>query len=271
MRRRMRKWWILGVLAVLLLGTVLGVGVVHSRGPSFRFSNLADDTSRQQVRSLLGQAKIPEEDTNAFFGLVDTFYRVPYEGIVESGWEKAAVRSFFYDEEAAFDHYEKSDCTIVCRTAAYFLTRSSITFGSTALPPAEEKDPKSRQYLVDDTDRLQYDRLFASIPADTAETSEQVWDALKTYWTDAGISFREGTAQLVTVYALTGDEIQNLHAATALYEEDGVWLLEKNDPLYPFQFSHFEREQDMMTYLQRRAAEVDCAVITRGGACIWEK
>lgn len=271
MRRWTRKWWILGVLAVLLLGAAFWAGVVYSRGPSFRYSNLADDASRQQAQSLLSQAEVPCGDADAFFELVDAFYRVPYEGIVESGWKKAAVRSFSYDDQAAFEHYDQSDCSIVCRTAAYLLTRSSITFGGTDLPPAEEKDPKSRTYLTDDTDRLQYDRLFASVPAGAAETSEQVWDALKTYWTEAGISFREGMDQLVTVYALTGNEIQNLHAAVALYGEDGVWLLEKYDPLYPFQFSHFEQEQDMIAYLQRRAAEVDCAVITRGGACLWEK
>ncbi len=271
MRQRMCKWWILGVLAALLLGAATWVGVVHSRGPSFQYSNLVDDASRQQAQSLLSQAEVPSGDTDAFFELVDAFYRVPYEGIVESGWKKTAVRSFAYDDEAAFAHNDQSDCSIVCRTAAYLLTRSGITFGGTDLPPAEEKDPKSRQFLENDTDRLQYDRLFASIPAGAAETSEQVWDTLKTYWTDAGISFREETAQLVTVYALTGNEIQNLHAAAALYGEDGVWLLEKYDPLYPFQFSHFEQERDMIDYLQRRAAEVDCAVITRGGACLWEK
>lgn len=271
MRRWIRKWWLPGVAAILLLGASFWAGYVSSRGPSFQYSNLVDETTQQQARSLLAQAKVPGEAVDDFFDLVDQFYRVPYEGILQSGWAKTSVRTFSYDDEAAFEHYDKSDCSIVCRTAAYLLTRHAVVFGSTGSSPVEEKDPMSRQYLADDGDRMRYDQLFASLPAGGAETSEAVWGRLEAYWEHAGIRFRDGTAQLVNVYGMTGDEIQNLHAAVALYGEAGVWLLEKYDPLYPFQFSHFERERDMVTYLQRRTGEVECAVITLGGECLWAK
>ena len=268
--RKLRRWWPLGIAAVLLLGGSLWAGIAYSRGPAFRYSNLADAASQKQARSLLQQAGVPNDDADAFFELVDAFYRVPYEGILQSGWDKASVRTFSYDDEAAFDHYDKSGCSIVCRTAAFVLTRDSLLFGDTDLPMAAELDPGSRMYLADAGDRLHYDRLFALQPADGAETSEDVWETLRTYWDDADIGFGDGMAQLVNVYGLTGDKIQNLHAAVALYGEDGVWLLEKYDPLYPFQFSHFERQADMLTYLRQRAAEVDCAVITQGGECLWK-
>lgn len=270
MRRRMRKWWLLGIMLAVLLGAAFWAGLLYSRGVSFRYSNLVDNVSQQQARSLLAQAKVPEDDTDAFFALVDEFYRVPYEGLVASGWKKTTVRKASYDEGAAFAHFDESNCSILCRQAAFLLTRYGITFGDTSLPPAAEKD-QSSQFLPEPLEQQHYNRLFSNLPADGAVTSEEIWEVLNGYWKEANVDFRGDAAQLVGVYGLTGDKIQNLHAAVALYGEDGVWLLEKYDPLYPFQFSHFEREQDMVTYLKRRAAEVDCAVIVRGGECLWAK
>lgn len=270
MRRWLRKWWILGIAAVFLVGGSLWAGHHFSRGASFRYSNLVDETSQQQARSLLEQANVPTEDADLFFQLVDAFYDVPYEGIPQSGWEKAFTGTFAYDDDAAIEHYSKSDNRVVCRTAAFLLTRYGIPFGETDLPPAEMKD-QCAAYFTDRSEQLRYNRLFASLPAGTAETSEQVWDTLKAYWREAAVTFREGTAQLINVYGLTGDEIQNFHAAVALYGEDSVWLLEKYDPIYPYQLSHFEQEQDMIAYLQHRVDAVDCAVITRGGVCLWKK
>lgn len=269
-RKRMRKWWPFGLALLLLLGAALWAGFVFSRGPTFRYSNLVDEAAQMQARSLLTQGRIPTEDMDDFFELVRDFYSVPYKGVVESGWKKVSTRSFSYGEKAAFDHFNQTNNAVTCRTAAFLLMRDRLMFGSDDLPPAEEKD-QTQAYLPEPEDRMHYNLLFAALPSGTAETSEEVWDALAAYWEKADIGFRSGTAQLVTVYGMTGDTIQNFHAAVALYGEDGVWLLEKYDPLYPFQFSHFEQEQDMVTYLQRRAAEVDCAVITRGGECLWQK
>ena len=93
--------------------------------------------------------------------------------------------------------------------------------------------------------------------------------AVSDYWSEAGIDFSGGVkAKLLTVYGSDGGEIQNSHTAVTVSSGEEIWLLEEYGPLYPYQFSRFTGEAQLIRYLRRRVLGCPYAAVFQGVECL---
>lgn len=259
--------------ALLALCLIICVCIFFTRN-TFTYTNLVAVSDRDLARSLLDGAGIARENTDLMLELVDEFYSVPYPGIADGGFRRGCIPFFSYGNGDAARHLDmQPDNSLTCRMAAFILLKDSIGFPDTSerKPGLEEKDPKSRAKLTDSADLLHYDLLFSNLKY-PVHSSDELSAAVTEYWEASGIVFPQNAgANIVTAYGATGETIQNFHAAVVIYSGDEIWLLEKYDPIYPYQLSRFTGEKQLISYMKTRVAGVKYAAVFLGGDCLWIK
>ena len=265
MRRR------IALLAVLAAAFLLIV--VYVKRNTFSYTNLVDEADRIQARVLLEEAGISRENIDGLFSLIEAFYQDPYPHLAEQGLQRALIPLFSYRDQDAFDHFDRQpDSSLTCRMAAFLLLKDSIRFPDVLPTAPEEKDPMSQRCLAAEQDRLRYNLLFANVEGQAVRSSEDLATGVSDYWSEVGIDFSGGVkAKLLTVYGSDGGEIQNFHTAVAISSGEEIWLLEKYDPLYPYQLSRFTGEAQLVCYLRRRVLGCPYAAVFQGGECLWVK
>lgn len=262
-------------LIVVIVFIAILCGYVFVSQNTFEYTNLVDNASRDYARSILEEAGISEENVGVFFQLVNEFYQGPYSNTVESGFQKALIPIFSYEETDAIRHLEvQPDNSLTCRMAAFILVQDIITFPHSIdnRSELEEKDPKSREVLSNDIDLLHYDLLFANLTNQAVHSSAEMSSALVEYWETAGIIFPSGSKiNIIMAYGSNGDLTQNFHTGVGIQSDREIWLLEKYDPIYPYQFSCFSSEKQLVNYMKLRLAESKYAAIFWGSSCLWLK
>lgn len=261
-----------GMIAALLICLLITAIYCFMKKNTFKYSNLVDNESKAKVQAMLEANGVPQENIGVLFDLCEEFYSVSYNNIVESGWKDALIQSFSYDDNDAFEHLEKQpDNTLTCRMAAFIVLKDNIFWGETNIVPVAMKDPKSRKNLTDDEDLAHYDLLFSNIENSTDTSSQDLANIVTTYWRDAGIKFENENVQLITVYGSfnTDMAIQNYHTAISIYHAGSVWLLEKYDPIFPFQLSSFSNEGQLIDYMKKRVLGAKYYAIFSNDRCIY--
>ena len=268
-KQKRRTFLIIGFVLISLLIATLSL---WARNNTFTYSNLMDNESKATAHSLLSDANIPQENIELFFTLVDEFNSVPYKGIVEQGWVKAFIPFFSYNNNNGFAHLEaqEQENMINCRSAAYILLKDHIIFNKTDVKPDRNLDNNNRLQLTEE-ENLHYDLLFAHIDNSNTDSSEALVDKVIDYWNMAGIKFPESCIRFVMAYADTENGIQNFHTGIAIYDDDCVWLLEKADPIHPYQLSCFDNQEQMIGYMKKRVSETEYAAVFSNDTCIWKK
>lgn len=250
-------------------------GYIFASQNTFEYTNLVDNASRDYARSILEEAGISQENVDVFFQLVNEFYQDPYSNIVESGFQKALIPIFTYEEADAIQHLGiQPDNSLTCRMAAFILLQDIITFPHNIENRSglEEKDPKSREVLSDDIDLLHYDLLFVNLTNQAIHSSAEMSTALVEYWETSGIIFPSGAKiNIMMAYGSNGDLTQNFHTAVVIQGDQEIWLLEKYNPIYPYQLSCFSGEKQLVNYMKLRLAESKYAAIFWGSNCLWLK
>ena len=265
--KRKRVFVVITFLIFCLLVTIVYQFV---RNNTFEYSNLVDNEGQAELQFMLETNGIPHENIETLLSLCDEFYSVPYNNVVNNGWNYALIRLFSYNANDANDHLTRQpDNSLTCRMAAFIVLKNDISFGETKIVPAHMKDPASRKNLTYDEDLLHYDLLFSNIENSTVTSTQDLADIVIGYWKNAGITFENESVRLITAYGLSGTTIQNFHTAIAIYNEDGVWLLEKYDPIYPFQFSCFSSESQLIDYMKKRVSDTKYYAIFSNDNCIY--
>lgn len=231
------------------------------------------DTESQTIaQSLLSEANISQENIDQFFTLVDEFNSVPYKGIVEQGWKKAYIPFFSYNNENGFAHLEaqEQENMINCRSAAFVLLKDHIIFNETNITPDRKLDNNNR-FQLSGEEQLHYDLLFANIENSNTDSSEVLAQKVMEYWDMAGVEFPESRIQFIMAYADTENGIQNFHTGVAIYDDNCIWMLEKADPIHPYQRSRFDNQEQLIDYMKNRVSEVEYAAIFSNDTCLLKK
>ena len=239
---------------------------------TFFYSNLADTESQIALQNLLLENGVPQESIDLLLSQINEFNSTPYRNLVETGWHKASIPFFSYKDSDGFTHLDtQPDNLINCRMTAFLAAKHSLSFGETLLTPGEEKDARSRQVLTGKADLDHYDLLYADLDSTGILSSDALIQSLTAYWQEAGISFADGPMRLIMAYGASSGVVQNFHSAVAIYEEDCIWLFEKYDPIHPYQLSRFDREEDMIAWIQKRVKGIEYAAIFSNDMCLWQR
>lgn len=271
--RKFRKRQIAFLLTfIIALCVFITSAVVIYYQNIFTYSNLADDDSQLLVQALLRDNGIPQENIDLLLSQINTFYSTPYKGITEEGWENGSIPFFSYRDKDGFAHMDtQPEIRVNCRMTAFVLLKDQVVFEETALSPAEEKDTMSRTVLTDELDLRHYDLLFSNLEDSIVDSSEAMAERVGEYWKNSGIRFMNSNVKFIMAYGSSGQLTQNFHTAVAIYGDDCVWLLEKYDPIHPYQLSRFESEEKMIRYMAKRVYDVEYAAVFSNDTCLWVK
>lgn len=232
-----------------------------------------DEADRIQARVLLEEAGISRENIDGLFSLIEAFYQDPYPHLAEQGLQRALIPLFSYRDQDAFDHFDRQpDSSLTCRMAAFLLLKDSIRFPDVLPTAPEEKDPMSQRCLAAEQDRLRYNLLFANVEGQAVRSSEDLATGVSDYWSEVGIDFfRRCKGKTFDSLWLRWRRDSELPHRCGDFLGEEIWLLEKYDPLYPYQLSRFTGEAQLVCYLRRRVLGCPYAAVFQGGECLWVK
>lgn len=259
-----------GIAAIA--GMLFAAFLIWADKNTFTYSNLADEESKAEAKAILRAHHVSQESIDLLFGLAEEYNGVPYDGLVQSGRKKAVIPFFSYDVKNGFAHLEaqERESMINCRSTAFLLLKESLRFAETEIVPDTAFDADNR-YAFAEADLEHYALLFGGLDRTHAASSDDLAEKVLAYWEAAGIVFPEGGIHLLMAYADMQNGIQNMHTGVVVYADDCVWLLEKIDPIQPYQIARFKNREQLIAYMKRNVAEAEYAAIFSNDTCLWKK
>jgi len=156
---------------------------------------------------------------------------------------------------------------VLCRSTAYYLMRDYL-YEEELIPESEwhvSKDDNkiSESWLVSDMNGIktnpnlsfsddeiaQYFSLFNPIPLPEGTHEMDMYTTIKDEWNIRGVSFREGSVSLITVWLQDMNLTAIGHAAVLAEYEEGLMLFEKTNPEYPYQATKFDSIEEVKDYM----------------------
>jgi outer membrane lipoprotein-sorting protein len=271
------KKTIVTISLLLLLGaSACGNGNSSSTSFSFEYSNMVDSNTQTFVKNLLSENGVREDNIECFFKYVNDFYN-GYEGIADNGWTTVELKDFSYSDGSAFEHWgskERSPLDLNCRFAAFILARDIVSFGNNSHGEAIAKDENLLTSFTDESTQ-NYFALFCDIDTNNEmNLTDNFLSVRKQY----DITFNEeDTIKLLCLYTRNEtSHAQVFHAAVLIEENDCYYLIEKYDPMYPYQISKFNSQDEIISYIFARCrpekvANIKDALITINNAPLVSK
>ena len=229
------------------------------------YSNLTDDASKAEVKELLLQAGVSEQQVATFFDWVDEFNaNVRSASAFQSGFQPIKESPVNYDDVTLIQPYGEDGNFIVdenCRLTSYQLFQNFIQ--TTA--PTADYDP----YLMFDIEALETEPRFEELskrknefigiynPIAVKENSslEEHIAAIQAEWKARGITITANDSiSLITMYLHDSYENKRFigHIGVSVKIDNGYMLIEKYGWNLPFQCTKFATEEDMADYLLSR-------------------
>lgn len=161
---------------------------------------------------------------------------------LEKGWKKGIIGRENYDYTKAINESKSIGKDLNCRQFVFTVLGEDMSLHLGEEPFIKKEEfQKISENFSDKTKAQLYSVLFSSI-----ENSQNSSDIIER-WEKYHIEFSE-QLQMISIWQIEEQKIINLHAALQFWEGDKVYLLEKTDPLLPYQLSCFDTEEDMLDY-----------------------
>ena len=258
----MKKHKIIFILTTIsLLMLLVACNNINEAEQSFTFeySNMVDTETQIFVSELLYRNGVNQIDINYFFELVNDFYN-GYENIADSGWITTTLKNFEYNDITAFAHWDskkRNRIDINCRYAAYTLIKDTIlSFDISAFSNIKDENLISEHTLInlaDDEIKI-YSTLFSDIEVGNVDKNGFTENIILHKHNNKIEFNNESKIKLISLYTQHKSTTAQVAHAAVIIEEDGYYfLLEKYDPLYPYQISKFISKENLLSYLAVRA------------------
>lgn len=230
-KKKCKKILFMSLLPVIFLSAC------SFQGKKYSYNNLTNEQSITELYEALSSHAVPSEDTDSLIGFVRAYSRGRYaENNLQGSWKNATIKETLYDYTKAINSYGESPFEdLNCREAAFLVFHSFLK-----APDSSVKD-------------VTMEEIFFG----TFDAGQSVADAVKGYWKSQNIEFAGSDIHLVSLWGKKDDEITNLHCGVLLENEGKPYLLEKVDPILPYQLSIFDAAEDIKAYLLNRTDEYE--------------
>jgi len=213
---------------------------------NYTYTNLLDDDSKNEFIELLQNVNINQTTIYEYIGLIDSYNKTKYPQTLKTRYITTYITTdvnkklYNYTEAIncwASDNAELTD--INCRIAAFVLMKDYINFDiSNKIESDLLKEIHNDFYKLNETDAEKYIAVFNVLE-----------------WDNISLKFVENSpVKLISVCVQFNetDKIVVAHSGVLLNYENGIFFIEKIDPMLPFQFSEFKNKNDLKLYLENR-------------------
>lgn len=250
----------------------------HERG--LLYTNLVGDEVQNIVRHILLDAGADEDSLSDFFEWVNQYNTVMRElGSMPlvSEFTQIDMNFVFYDLKNIAVGIRWADVgyrDIFCRMVAFHLLRPIINIQN-LLPEVQwyvmsgNDDDFSRSTLFGDLMVFQdnpyiewpqyeisrYFTLFNPVMLYEDVAEDELHEVLLTMWKERGVTFVESKLSLVSIWRINEyNEFANSHAAVLAELNNGLLLVEKTNPYFPYQALFFNNISEVKSYLVEQLA-----------------
>ena len=225
---------------------------------SFEYSNMVDKETQDFVIELLNKHGVDFQDIDLFIECVNDFYN-NYKGIADNGWVKTDLIDFGYTAENAFEHWDSKDRNrfdINCRVAAFILFKDFLSASNDSAINIVDENLLNEISLFTNQEIRKYSTVYGYIETNASKKNELIND-IQSYRQHYGIEFDDDSPiKLLCLYTKSSGQsyAQIFHAAVMIEENDSLYLIEKYEPMYPYQISKFDSLDDLKSYILERCS-----------------
>ncbi len=221
------------------------------------YTNLIDETSQNELKTLLSDVGISDETASEYFVLVNDFNaRIEDISTLSEGY--LAIDTLDYSNVflTTVNTYETN-----CRLATFELTKDFMStdiardFNDTFLMFDEDALLHDPIYIEEQHEIDAFMNYFGTVDISGLQTTDEHISAIKTYLESANVDVNlPDNMSIINIYLhSTFDDFRFVGHTGVLFEtEDGLVFLEKFSPYLPFQMTNFNTREELSDYLASR-------------------
>lgn len=226
-----------------------------------QYTNMADKASMADIAMRLEKAGVPAEKVAKITALIESYNKLDSTNVKE-GYQSLNNGYVSYNMHSS-PQWDFAYEDLYCRSFAFLLAEDYVSCetplqsGKWILAGYQDGDraviEQNPNLILDEEATALYYTLFnpVEIPVDADE--KQRSQVVIRYWEERGIEFGDARISLVTVwndYSVDDTPcVFSGHAGVLIQEDPGLLLLEKTNPLYPYQATLFTDTSQVKDYL----------------------
>lgn len=233
------------------------------------YSNLVDSGVQSELKETLLSCGVPQNAVDIFLKDVNEYHEtVENTTLVQSGYKVFDLSPVTYDEDKLSELWNKKFPVFMgynCKLTAFFLYKSFVRSNSVVSESENEMSmlftlsPEKAQTHFSKADSDLFGTLYRTPKIKESMSQQECVEIIKNAWNEYGVTFDESDEiKLITVY--TEDDypeyhLEPVHAGLLFNGDERIFFLEKLSFVKPYQYSVFENEKDLYTYLKNSFGE----------------
>lgn len=238
-------------------------------GNTAEYSNLVDSGVQSELKETLLSCGVPQNAVDIFLKDVNEYHEtVENTTLVQSGYKVFDLSPVTYDEDKLSELWNKKFPVFMgynCKLTAFFLYKSFVRSNSVVSESENEMSmlftlsPEKAQTHFPKADSDLFGTLYRTPKIKESMSQQECVEIIKNAWNEYGVTFDESDEiKLITVY--TEDDypeyhLEPVHAGLLFNGDERIFFLEKLSFVKPYQYSVFENEKDLYTYLKNSFGE----------------
>ncbi len=238
-------------------------------GNTAEYSNLVDSGVQSELKETLLSCGVPQNAVDIFLKDVNEYHEtVENTTLVQSGYKVFDLSPVTYDEDKLSELWNKKFPVFMgynCKLTAFFLYKSFVRSNSVVSESENEMSmlftlsPEKAQTHFSKADSDLFGTLYRTPKIKESMSQQECVEIIKNAWNEYGVTFDESDKiKLITVY--TEDDypeyhLEPVHAGLLFNGDERIFFLEKLSFVKPYQYSVFENEKDLYTYLKNSFGE----------------
>ena len=222
---------------------------------SLNFSNMADDSSKEEVREALSKV-IKQENVDKFMALVSDYNETIENTSLNNGFKKEPLPE--YDLSKMIDLWSAKKGNFVgtnCRINTFMLLKDELKMGEVAYDDSllfMDKDAILSGKLFDDKESENFKRLFSRVKTEATKDTEVHAKKMKEYFSKISFSKDAVMVSVVLHDNLDGDYLFIGHTGVSVPIKDGYLFVEKLAFEEPYQAIKFSTKTQLYDYLSEK-------------------
>ena len=234
------------------------------------YSNLADSEAQGQLKKELISHGISKNTANAFLTDVKDYNEtIQNTALVQTGYKAFDLSPVAYDDDAITKLWSEKYPVFTgynCKLTAFLLYKDFIQSKSVVADNQSEDgeqsemdmlfhlSPEKAENRFSEKDKALFNTLYQNIEIGSDATTQECINQIKSCWDKYGICFdKTDNLNLITVYSeddYPKYHLAPVHAGLLITKNEKFYFLEKLSFIRPYQYSVFECQEDLYTYLK---------------------
>lgn len=256
------------VMAATMLVSMTACSANHAKqddSVKITYSNMADETSLQEVRNALADTNIPSAEADTLLSSVNEYNMViKHTGLTQDGFQTVDAPFPVYEpdlfEIAGIWSDNASFTGTNCRITTFTLLKNLIQIDKDETADDSQlfldHEAIEERELFNEEELSRYNTLFARIPVEQTKDTAVLAKTIESWLAERHLSFQTEHVSMISVFMMFDDGMEQPtefigHTGVLLEQADGLLFIEKLSMQEPYQAIRFKDKTELNDYLMR--------------------